>query len=86
MEELGKEHVTLSLHSDNQSAIDHVNNQPIMTESSTLMCGTISSISFERRCVITDEDTYESESRRHADQGGHAEKLKTCSASVGLLG
>ena len=71
MKELGKEQMTPSLYTDSQSAIDLVNN-PVYDDRTMHIdiCSPLHPHSFKRRCVITGEDTHESESHRHADQGG----------------
>jgi len=76
MKELGKEQVTPSLHSDSQSAIDLANN-PVYHDRTKHIDMRYHFIRILLKdSVITGEDTHESESRRHADQGGHDGEAK----------
>jgi len=50
--------------------------QSSITKPSRLMCDITSFAFFWRQCVITNEDTHESESRMHVDQDGHNEEVE----------
>ena len=71
MKESGKEQVTLPMNSNSQSVINLFNNLVYHERAKRIGVVPLYPHSFKGWCVITGEDTHESESRRHADQSSH---------------
>ena len=84
MKELGKEQEVPSLHSDIQSTIDLSNNSVYHDRTKHIDVRYHFICELLKMCVLTAEDTHESESSRYVDQGGHGGEAENCSASIGL--
>ena len=85
MKELGKEHETLSLHSDSQSVVDRPNNPVYHNRTKHIDVQYHFTCIFLKNGVITSEDTHELKSHKHADQSAHdgetEDMLSLCGSS-----